>query len=97
MILRLRRLMTAAFFFEAGLVLLVLPWSVFWDRNLVLQWSGPLYDFTRDAYVRGAVSGLGLVNVWTGIVEVVEAWHATADENGAGVLSPLDEARRGRA
>lgn len=89
--------MTAAFFFEAGLVLLILPWSVFWDRNLVLQWSGALYEFTRDGYVRGAVSGIGLVNLWTGIVEVIDAWRTASDDDRAQVLSPLDEARRGRA
>lgn len=97
MTLRVRRLLAAAFFFEAGLVLLILPWSGFWDRNLLLEWSGALYELTRSGYVRGAVSGLGIVNLWVGIVEVFEAWQPVPDEDAAGVLSPLDEARRGRA
>jgi hypothetical protein len=92
-----RRLLTAAFFFEAGLVLLILPWSAFWDRNLLLEWSSVLFDFTRNAYVRGAVSGLGFVNLWVGVVEVIEAWQPGRTQDPASVLSAFDEVRRGRA
>ena len=92
-----RRLVVAAFFFEAGLVLLILPWSGFWDRNLFLQWSQTLFEVTRSAYVRGAVSGLGFVNLWIGVIEVIEAWQPGHTTQPSGVLSPLDDARRGRA
>jgi hypothetical protein len=92
-----RRLLVAAFFFEAGLVLLILPWSGFWDRNLLLEWSHTLFELTRSAYVRGAVSGLGFLNLWIGIVEVIEAWQPAPETQPPGVLSPFDEARRGRA
>ena len=92
-----RRLVVAAFFFEAGLVLLILPWSSFWDRNLLLEWSHTLFELTRSAYVRGAVSGLGFLNLWIGIVEVIEAWQPEAAGHASGVLAPFDDARRGRA
>jgi hypothetical protein len=91
--LRIRRLLAAAFFFEAGLVLLILPWSAFWNRNLLLEWSPALYDLTRSGYIRGAVSGLGIVNLWVGIVEVFEAWLPGYDETATAVL-PLDEVPR---
>ena len=29
----MRRLIYVAFFLEVGLLLIVLPWSAFWDRN----------------------------------------------------------------
>ena len=64
---------------------------------MLLEWSAVLYDFTRSGYIRGAVSGLGIVNLWVGIVEVFEAWQPVRDQDAAGVLSPLDEARRGGA
>jgi hypothetical protein len=92
-----RRLVVAAFFFEAGLVLLILPWSAFWDRNLFLQWSQTLFEVTRSAYLRGAVSGLGFLNLWIGIIEVIEAWQPAQTRQPSGVLSPLDDAGRGRA
>jgi hypothetical protein len=43
------------------------------------------------------VSGLGIVNLWVGIAEVFEAWQSDRGPDVPGVLSPLDEARRGRA
>jgi hypothetical protein len=92
-----RRLVVAAFFFEAGLVLLILPWSGFWDRNLLLEWSDTLFELTRSAYVRGAVSGLGILNLWIGIIEVIEAWQPEEQPQPTGVLTAFDEARRGPA
>jgi hypothetical protein len=92
-----RRLVVAAFFFEAGLVLLILPWSAFWDRNLLFEWSHTLFELTRSAYLRGAISGLGFLNLWIGIVEVIEAWQPAPETQPSGVLSSWDEARRGRA
>jgi hypothetical protein len=92
-----RRLVVAAFFFEAGLVLLILPWSGFWDRNLLFEWSQTLFELTRNAYIRGAVSGLGFLNLWIGVIEVIEAWQPEHPPHSSTVLSPFDEARRGRA
>jgi len=64
------RLLLTAFFFEAGLVLLIVPWSVYWERNYFVQLV-PLFEplLTND-FVRGAVSGLGLVNLLAGLVEI---------------------------
>jgi hypothetical protein len=64
------RLLLTAFFFEAGLVLLIVPWSVYWERNYFVQ-ALPMFEtlITND-FVRGAVSGLGLVNLLAGVVEI---------------------------
>ena len=64
------RLLLTAFFFEAGLVLLIVPWSGYWERNYFVQLV-PLFEplLTND-FVRGAVSGLGLVNLLAGLVEI---------------------------
>lgn len=86
----------AIFFAQAGLALIVLPWSQFWDHNLLLEWSTAIHDVTRSAYVRGGISGLGLVNLWLGVLEAFEAWQRH-EPAGTSVLSALDEARRGRA
>jgi hypothetical protein len=49
--------------FLVGLVLVIAPWTPLWDSNWLLQlWPaarGPLLS----AFTRGAVTGLGLVNL----------------------------------
>jgi hypothetical protein len=52
---------------EVGLLLLTLPWTQFWDRGIV--WL-PSWAFWRSAYARGAVSGLGVVNLWAAASEI---------------------------
>jgi hypothetical protein len=58
---------------ETGLVLLVAPWSTFWERNLwveALPWFGGVVQL---AAMRGAVSGVGAVNLGAGVWELL-AW-----------------------
>jgi hypothetical protein len=64
------RLLLTAFFFEAGLVLLIVPWSIYWERNYFVQALPMLEPLLTNAFVRGAVSGLGLVNLLAGFVEI---------------------------
>jgi polyferredoxin len=59
-----------AFFLEVGLLLVVLPWSPFWEKNYFAEaWPAFLPVLTND-FVRGAVSGLGLVNLIAGFVDL---------------------------
>lgn len=60
-----------AYFLEVGLLLFVVPWSGFWERNFFAQAAPALGAITSNFYVRGAVSGLGLVNVAAGVSELV--------------------------
>ena len=67
------RLLLVALFLETGFVLMVVPWSTFWERNYFAE-SLPLLDtILSNNYVRGAVSGLGVVNVAAGISELFSA------------------------
>jgi len=66
----LSRLVFLAYFVEVGLVLLVVPWSPFWDRNYFLDLWPALSAVTRSHHVRGAVSGLGLINLWAAMSEL---------------------------
>ena len=64
------RLLLVALFLEVGFVLVVVPWSSFWDRNYFAE-SLPLVDaIISNNYIRGAVSGLGVINIAAGIVEL---------------------------
>jgi hypothetical protein len=46
-----------------GIVLTVAPWTSVWEANWLLQpWAG-LRGLLTSGFARGAVSGLGLVNL----------------------------------
>ena len=64
------RLLLTAFFFEAGLVLLIMPWSTYWEQNYFLQALPVVQTFITNDFVRGGVSGLGLVNLLAGLGEI---------------------------
>lgn len=49
--------------FELGVLLLILPWSAFWERNFFLQRYPELIPILLNPFLRGAISGLGLVDV----------------------------------
>lgn len=56
---------------EVGIVLLVFPWLDLWEQNYLssggVQWS----SFWMNAYFRGAVSGLGVVNIYIALMELL--------------------------
>lgn len=56
---------------ELGIALIVLPWTRVWtDNNLLLNYPS-LRFWAANTFVRGAFSGLGLVDIWLGVWEVV--------------------------
>jgi len=53
-----------------GIVLVFAPWTPLWDSNWLLPvWPG-LRGFMTSAFTRGAVTGLGLVNVVLALSDV---------------------------
>ena len=52
-----------------GLVLIVAPWTVLWDANYLLQPLPLLRSVLLSPFARGAVSGLGVVNILLAIDE----------------------------
>lgn len=54
-----------------GLFLLVFPWSALWDTNHYLLRVPALLDYWRNPYLRGAVSVLGVLNLFFALVDVV--------------------------
>jgi hypothetical protein len=67
-----------AFFIEVGLLLIVLPWSRFWERNYFIELVPALRSVLTNHYVRGAISGLGFVNLFAGFAEMVPLFAARA-------------------
>lgn len=64
------RLLLVAYFIEAGALLIVAPWSAFWERNYFLSSWPMLETLLRSDWVRGAVSGLGVINLCAGLIEL---------------------------
>ncbi len=89
----MRQLLFAACFFEAGLLLVVLPWTAFWDRNYWFDAVPYLHMLAQSAYLRGAVSGLGLLNVGIGIAEIGDLLSARFESGEEPGLAPPSDAR----
>jgi len=75
-----KRLVLVAFFFEIGFALIVVPWSAFWDRNYFAQVAPPLEALITNNFVRGAVSGLGVINILAGLAELASMMLARSAE-----------------
>lgn len=65
-----RRLVAVAYFVEVGLLLLVVPWTDFLQRNYFVQGWPVVRDIVANGFVKGAISGLGLLNLWAGLGEI---------------------------
>ena len=58
------------FYVEVGLLLIVLPWSAFWDRNYFVHALPALEPLFTSPYFRGGVTGVGLLNLVAGFGEM---------------------------
>jgi len=69
----LTRLLFAAYFLEAGLILIVAPWSAFWEQNSfgAIPTVAPLL---ASPFIRGGVSGIGAVTALAGLAELGAAF-----------------------
>jgi hypothetical protein len=73
---RLLALAFILFCFEIGLFLVFVPWSALWENNVLLAYSFSLRNFLLNNFVRGAVSGLGLVDIALGLSELTVFWRS---------------------
>src|SRR5258708_39364721 len=58
------------FCLEIGLFLLIFPWTEYWDANYFSGFLPQFRDYWNNMYVRGAVSGLGVANLYISLVEI---------------------------
>ena len=59
---RVLRVILLLLWLEMGLLLVLLPWSEYWEANYFLNRFPSLIHYLLNPYVRGAISGLGLVD-----------------------------------
>ncbi len=67
----LTRLAFIIFCFEIGVFLVVFPWLDVWESNRIAAYSGWLAEAWGSPYLRGALSGLGLVNIGISFLEIL--------------------------
>jgi hypothetical protein len=64
------RLLLVGVFFEIGLVLVFVPWISYWEHNYFAELLPALGEIMADPYLRGAVSGLGILNLYAAFAEL---------------------------
>jgi hypothetical protein len=58
------------FCLEVGVFLILVPWTSYWERNYFLQVYPTLNSLVLEPAFRGAVSGLGVANIYLGLCEI---------------------------
>lgn len=73
------RVLFAAYFLEAGFVLIVAPWKVaFWDHNFFIDRLPMFESVMGNVFVRGAVSGIGALTALAGLAELAGLFGSRA-------------------
>jgi hypothetical protein len=67
---KLGALLFVIFCFELGVFLIVFPWLDLWDVNWLASFSPAIHRLWMNPYFRGALSGIGVLNVYISLVEV---------------------------
>lgn len=59
------------FCLEVGIFLVVVPWTPWWDGNYFSALVPQVHRYWDNLYLRGAVSGLGAVNLYISLIEAL--------------------------
>jgi len=65
--------------FEVGIFLVAFPWSSYWNVNFFSGLSPAWAEIWASPYARGAVTGLGFVNLYVSLLEVFRLQRFSAD------------------
>lgn len=55
----------------AGMLVIVLPWTRLWTENPLLGSVPALKHVLNQPFLRGMISGVGLVDVWMGFADAL--------------------------
>lgn len=64
-----------------GIVLVVAPWTAVWEANSLVSPSPALRTVLLSAFTRGAVTGLGLVNIVLAFYEFRGHWEDDSEQS----------------
>ena len=68
-----------------------MPWSAFWDRNYFAGAIPVVRDLITNNFVKGAVSGLGMINLFAALAELADLFSA----RHTGTRLPADDDHAG--
>lgn len=68
---RLSIVILVVFCFYVGLLVFLLPWTRYWNENHYLLTFSPFGRLMSAGFARGIVSGLGLLDMWIGVSEII--------------------------
>lgn len=74
---KLFRILYILFCFQVGIFLLIFPWLRLWETHGLLIEYPVFRSVMMNNFFRGAVSGLGIVNVVIGSIEVINFGRKT--------------------
>ncbi len=57
---------------EVGSFLIVFPWLKIWENNYILYRFPGFRPVVANSFMKGAILGLGLVNIFIGVQELVQ-------------------------
>jgi len=69
----MRKLLTIiyiVFCSEVGILLFIFPWLSFWSKNFFTDHFPLVSTLSHNYFLRGAISGLGLADIWLAIYEI---------------------------
>lgn len=64
------RLLVATYLIEAGILLALAPWTLVWRRNAFLGTIPGLVSVMGNPFMRGAVTGIGIVTFFAGMLDL---------------------------
>jgi hypothetical protein len=73
--------------FELGIFLIVFPWASDWDLNYFSSLPLWFQNVWRSAYFRGAVSGVGVLNVWISFIEVFRLRRFSSSSSSSSAIN----------
>lgn len=68
------RVLFVVYCLEAGLFLLLAPWTSAWDRNFVPLPIGAAREVLLQSWFRGAVTGFGMVHLLWAVHDCQQWW-----------------------
>ena len=77
----MRRLLSITyivFCLDMGIFLFILPWEPFWQKNYFSDHYPLVAAMAGNYFLRGAISGLGVADVWLAIHEIWRLFHRSA-------------------
>jgi hypothetical protein len=68
---RLSIVILVVFCLYIGVLVFVLPWTRYWTQNPYMLSFTPFGQVMSSGFTRGLVSGLGLLDLWIGVSEIM--------------------------